>query len=135
MLNKNKYTLAIAVALLVANVSAHAATVTSLTIAGGEFSMGDPSFAGSSAISAGDQGAMVMGSYQGSNDGAEDGLNALGAFQFGYLGPVDVYTQGVNAYSVNGGTIENAAAPSGYISGNTINYPGSRCVDHVVVLL
>jgi hypothetical protein len=119
MLNMKKT--ALAVALLTAGVSAHAATVTSLTIAGGEFSMGDPSFTGSSAISAGDQGAMVMGTYQGSNDGAANGINALAKFQFGYFGPVDTYTQGATAYAVDGGAVENPAAPTGTTSGATIN--------------
>ena len=118
MLNMKKT--AIAVALLTAGISAHAATVTSLTIAGGEFSMNDPSFAGSSAISAGDQGAMVMGTYQGFNDGAADGINALATFQFGYFGQVDTYTSSVAA-GVNGGAVESPAAPTGTTSGSTIN--------------
>jgi hypothetical protein len=84
--------------------------------------MGDQGFGTyANALSPGDQGAMVMGTYQGSFDTGNYGANALATFEFGYFGPVDVYTQGANAYAVNGGPVENPAAPTGTTSGNTIS--------------
>ena len=121
MINMKKT--AIAAALLTAGTAAQAATVTSLTIDGGLFSMGDPSFAGASVIVTGDTAPLITGTYQGIPDtgATADFAGDLAHFDFGYFGPVDAYTRGDVEYDVNLGGLQFPAAPTGDASGSTIN--------------
>lgn len=107
-LNIKQITLGVAMAFSIAG--AQAATVTELTITGGNFGMNAP---GTDAITAGALSPIVAGTYQGAGTG--NAADSLADFNFGMFGPVHTFTA-ASVPGISGG----GPAPSGTVDGSTI---------------